>query len=81
MDLNLGAETEQRLRSLADASGASVEDYLRQVIEEKSSLYSSSRLGAGEWAQQFEEWADSFPEAPPIPDEALSRVNFYPDRW
>jgi hypothetical protein len=34
-----------------------------------------------EWSQQFEEWADSFPEAPPIPDEALSRENLYPDRW
>lgn len=39
------------------------------------------RLSIEEWAQQFEEWANSFPDAPPIPDEALSRKNLYPDRW
>jgi len=36
-------------------------------------------LSAEEWAQQFEQWADSFPEAPVIPDESLSRENLYPD--
>ena len=39
------------------------------------------RLSPAEWARQFEEWAESFPDAPPIPDEALSRKNLYPDRW
>jgi hypothetical protein len=40
-----------------------------------------ARLSPEEWAREFDEWADSFPEAPPIPDEALSRENLYPDRW
>jgi hypothetical protein len=38
-------------------------------------------LARAQWAHEFEEWADSFPDAPPIPDEALSRENLYPDRW
>ena len=38
------------------------------------------RLSAPEWTDQFEEWADSFPDTAPIPDEALSRENLYPDR-
>ena len=49
-----------------------MEDNIKQPVE---------RLTAEEWAPQFEEWADSFPEAPPIPAEALRRENLYPDRW
>ncbi len=40
----------------------------------------TKRLSPEEWGTQFEEWADSFPDAPPIPDSALSRENLYPDR-
>jgi hypothetical protein len=82
MNLDLVPDTEQRLRSLAEANGLSVEDYLQQIVEEKAGISNPPiRLSAEEWALQFEEWADSFPLAPPIPDEALSRENLYPDRW
>lgn len=56
---------------------------VRQPKDQSSALQTASRphLSTAEWAQQFEEWADSFPDAPPIPDEALSRKNLYPDRW
>ncbi len=40
----------------------------------------AKRLSPEEWGTQFEEWADSFPDAPLIPDSALSRENLYPDR-
>lgn len=66
MNLNLIPETEQRLRALAEANGLSVEDYLQQVVEEKAGIANPPlRLSAEEWARQFEEWADSFPLAPP----------------
>ena len=82
MDLNLRPEIEQRLRALADANGISPEDYLQRVVEEKIGGGSPQRrLSAEDWAHQFEEWANSFPEAPLIPDEALRRENLYPDRW
>lgn len=64
-------------------NGFSVEEYLKQLMEQESSnahRVSARRLSAEEWAHEFEEWADSFPEAPAIPDEALSRENLYPDR-
>jgi hypothetical protein len=38
------------------------------------------RLASSQWVRQFEEWADSFPNAEHISDEALSRENLYPDR-
>lgn len=80
MSLNLKPDIEARLIALAQASGVSVEDFLQNVVEERTGLGPMERLGAEEWAAQFEEWADSFPESPPIPDEALSRENLYPDR-
>jgi len=84
MTLHLRPEIAARLESLANAHGLSVEDYLKQLVERGSDLNDpktpARRLSAEEWAHQFEEWADSFPEVPPIPDEALSRENLYPDR-
>jgi hypothetical protein len=80
MNLDLGPDFEQRLRALADANGVSVEDYLRRVVEEKTGIAEPARLSVQEWFRRFEEWADSFPEAPPIPEEALNRENLYPDR-
>lgn len=81
MSLNLNPETEARLIALAQSSGVSVEDFLRHVVEEKSGHGPALRLNPEQWADQFETWADSFPEAPPLPDEALSRENLHPDRW
>jgi hypothetical protein len=81
MSLNLRPDIEERLRGLATASGISPEAFLQQLVEEKAGSAAHSRLSAEEWSRQFEEWADSFPDAPPIPDEALSRETLYPDRW
>lgn len=85
MTLNLRPEIAARLEALATAHGLSIEDYLKQLVERELSsngpeIAPQPRLSAEEWAHQFEEWADSFPEVPPIPDEALSRDNLYPDR-
>jgi hypothetical protein len=84
MTWHLRPEIAARLESLANAHGLSVENYLKQLVERESSLNAprvpARRLSAEEWAHQFEKWADSFPETPPIPDEALTRENLYPDR-
>ena len=83
MTLHLRPELAAGLETLANAQGISVEDYLKQLVERELSceVAPRRRLSAEEWTHQFEEWADSFPQAPPIPDEALSRENLYPDRW
>jgi hypothetical protein len=80
MSLNLNPDTEARLIALAQSSGVSVEDFLLHVVEEKTGS-KARQLSPEQWVNQFEEWADSFPEAAAIPDEALSRENLYPDRW
>jgi hypothetical protein len=81
MSLNLNPDIEARLIALAHSSGVSLEDFLLHVVEEKTGKSQARRLSADQWAEQFEEWADSFPQPAPIPDEALSRENLYPDRW
>jgi hypothetical protein len=81
MSLNLNPDIEARLIALAQSTGVSVEDFLLHVVEEKTGHSKTQRLSPEEWGQEFDAWADSSPEAPPIPDEALSRENLYPDRW
>ena len=81
MSLNLRPDIEERLRDLATVSGISLEAFLQQFVEERPGNAAQPRLSAEEWSRQFEEWANSFPDAPPIPDEALRRENLYPDRW
>ncbi len=86
MTLNLKPESEVRLIALAQASGVFVEDFLlnvveEKVVEEKTGRTPALRLNPEQWVEQFEAWADSFPDAPLLPDEALSRENLYPDRW
>jgi len=84
MTLHLNPDIAAGLEALATAHGLSVEDYLKQLVERELSSNrpetASRRLTAEEWGHQFEEWANSFPEAPPIAEETLSRENLYPDR-
>lgn len=80
MTIDLDPDVEARLVALARDSGVSVEAFLQHVIEEKSGMVARRRLSAKEWSSEFEQWADSFPDVPPIPDDALSREHLYPDR-
>jgi hypothetical protein len=79
--MNLSPELETRLASLAEAKGTSIEAFLRDIVDEKSGQASMRLVDPEEWAKEFEAWADSFPDTPPIPDEALTRDNLYPDRF
>ena len=80
MSLTLRRDVEERLRMLAESHGVSLDAILEYVVTEKGSTVPRPRLSAEEWAHQFEEWADSVPGAPLIPDEALSRESLYSDR-
>ena len=80
MALELNPDIEARLVALARDNGVSVEAFLRHVVEEKSRSAPGRRLSPEDWRTQFEEWANSFPDAPCIPGGALSRGNLYPDR-
>lgn len=81
MTLHLNPDIEARLVELARSNGISVEVFLQRVVEEKSGTKNPQHvLSSEEWNKEFEKWADSFPDAPIIPDEALRRDHLYPDR-
>jgi hypothetical protein len=87
MTLDLRLEIAQGLETLASAQGLSVEDYLQRLVARElpatmvEAVHADhQRLSSEEWEHEFEQWADSFPAAPLIPDEALTRESLYPDR-
>ena len=83
MNLKLPPDIEQVFLAEANAKGLSLDDFLSEVLRSSrlEAFASPVRLSAEEWIREFEDWADSFPDASPIPDEALRRENLYPDRW
>jgi hypothetical protein len=83
MSLNVNADIEARLISLAQASGVSVEDFLQHVVEEKSeqaNAGASSSLLPAERAAAWRESVKGLPETKPLSDEAISRESIYSDR-
>lgn len=83
LTLDLPPQVEQAYLALARARGVPVDAVVREVLiaSQPACLTApSERMSTEVWFDQFEQWANSFPEAPLIPDEALSRENLYPDR-
>jgi hypothetical protein len=80
--LNLNPEVEKGLTALANERGVSLTDYLQEIAaREAARLSAKGNAGGEERARAFIEWADSFPDTPPLSDEAISRASIYPDRW
>ena len=55
-------------------------DAIRQRLKSPSNEAGTAVLSAAEWEREFDTWLESFPDTVPLPDEALSRENLYPDR-
>ncbi len=55
-------------------------DAIRQRLKSPSNEANAPVLSAAEWEREFDTWIESFPDTAPLPDEALSRENLYPDR-
>jgi hypothetical protein len=80
LTLDISEETESVLSFLAKAEGLSLEEYARQVLEER--IRTVPRLGpteAADKARAFETWARSHAQKPPLPAEALRRENLIRD--
>jgi hypothetical protein len=77
--LELQPDLEAGLLAAAQARGLSLEAYLQQAIQGHAIDYAA--LPLKDWEREFEAWVGSFPETPPLSDEAVSRASMYPDRW
>jgi hypothetical protein len=83
MSLNVNPETEARLLDLAQADGVSVDDFLKQVVDEKTGqapIAASSSLSPMERAAAWRESVKGLPQTKPLSDEAISRESIYSDR-
>ncbi len=80
--LNLNPDVEKGLMALAKERGISLSDYLQEIAAREAARFPAKGIASGEErAQAFIEWAESFPDTPPLSDEAISRASMYPDRW
>jgi hypothetical protein len=55
-------------------------DAIRQRLKSPCNDANTPVLLARDWEREFDTWIESFPDTAPLPDEALSRENLYPDR-
>ena len=55
-------------------------DAIRQRLQSPRNETDTPMLSAQDWDREFDAWVESFPDTAPLPDEALSRENLYPDR-
>ena len=80
--LELKPEVEERIIAEAKTQGLSVEDYIRRVLEGKSTTPNPNALPFEEWLQKWNEWLSShdYIKAPPLSDEAISRESIYRER-
>ncbi len=80
--LELKPEVEDRIIAEAEARGLSVADYIQRQLEGKSTTPDPNELPYEEWLQKFNEWVNShdYIQAPPLPDEAISRESIYRER-
>ncbi len=79
--LNLNPEVEKGLIALAEARGLSLSEYLQEIVVREAARFPSLAAASGEEkARAFLEWAESFPDTPPLSDDAISRASMYPDR-
>jgi hypothetical protein len=80
LTMDITEETQSVLSSLAKADGLSLEEYARQVPEEKiRTVPRPSQAEAAAKARAFETWARSHAQKPPLPAEALRRKNLIRD--
>jgi hypothetical protein len=81
MKLELNPEAEASLLTQAQARGLSLEDFVRQVLEERSTgSGQASRPSTEERLQAFDEFIAGFESPVVLSEEALQRENWYPDR-
>lgn len=81
LTISLNEETEQRLLARAQERGLSIDSYVQDLVDREAASMQTIENSHRDLAQEFIEWADSFPDTPPLSDEAISRAALYPDRW
>jgi hypothetical protein len=84
--VSLTPEEQASLVAQAKAEGVSVDVLLHRAVLQiiaASPDVTPQQLTADQWEKEFDEWLDSLPAMPTLPDEAISRESIYTreDEW
>ena len=81
--LELPPEVEASFVAQARAKGVPIDAFLQDYLIQHAPPVELLQMSTEEWERAFEEWADSFPDVPPLSDEAVSRESIYTreDEW
>ena len=77
LKIDLKPEIEADLAARARTRGLSLGAYIQEMIEQLAGTPAGSRLGIDDWEEAFEQWIESSPDVPHLPDEALRRESLY----
>jgi hypothetical protein len=80
IQIELPEDQAAALTARAAEEGLSLEEWFKRIATIESGPPQEFANGK-ERARAFLEWVDSFPDTPPLSDEAISRESMYPDRW
>jgi hypothetical protein len=84
--VSLTPQEETKLLAQARALGVSVDELLHTAVIKVIAApleVNRDHMSAEQWEKEFEEWLDSLPSLPALPDEAISRESIYTreDEW
>ena len=77
LKLELPPDIEARYQAEAKAKGVPVDEFIKVYLIQHAPTAEPLPMSVEDWEKAFDEWADSFPDTPPIPDEALRRELIY----
>ena len=77
LTMDLKPEIEAGLLARARERGVSLDSYVQELLEQLASAPIPQTLSADVWDQAFDEWIESSPAVPHLPDEALRRESIY----
>lgn len=90
LTIEVSGELEAAVIEQAREQGLTAEKLVRRVLAHvltpgmegaEEAFSGPSGTSGEEKGRAFVEWAESFPDTPPLSDEAISRASMYPDRW
>lgn len=77
--VELGSETEQRLRNEAAVRGMSLQDYVAELIRQAAQPLPNERPTLAEFEVDWAAFADGLDHLAPLPERAFSREAIYGD--
>jgi hypothetical protein len=77
LTLELRPEAEAGLLSQARAKGISLDAYVQELLQQVAGSAPVQKMSADDWEKALDEWIETSPAVPHLPDEALRREFLY----